>query len=139
MVTLFGGKTCYTQHTDRHRRLLFVPWGKHTERNLPPEVTFSAQLSPKYIHNVVQSMSRTFSSCKTETLSPFNTTPPPLPQPSAPTTPLSVSMTVTALKPSHPWDHTGSVFLRLADLTQYDVLQAHPRWSLGQAFLPFQG
>ena len=65
--------------------------------------------STKYIHTVVQPLSRTSSSCKTQTLCPSNNFPSPL----GTVTVLSVSMNLTSLDVSHwrrKWQPTA-VFL----------------------------
>ena len=85
---------------------------------------------------MVQQVSRMFSSCKTETLSPSDTHSPfPFPQPPA-TTVYSLSMTLTALGISQRWSHGACVFLWLAWCTECNVLKLHPCCSRWQDFLP---
>lgn len=83
----------------------------------------SAQCSTvhcKYI--VVQQISRIYSSCITEILSPLNSNSPFLSSPSLWQPPFdSVSMSLTSLDTSYEWNHAVFVFLWLACFTWHYV------------------
>lgn len=74
----------------------------------------SVQLSSvKWIHIVVQLISRTFSPSPTEATSPLNNDS-PFPQPLAANTLISSSMNLTTLGTSYKWNHLVFVLLGLA-------------------------
>ena len=91
----------------------FHPWSRNWD---PMCCVVWPKKRKKEIYDIVQpspqSISRTFSSSRPETLSPLNTNcSVPLPQPLATTTPLSVFMNLTALETSYKRRHTVFVLL----------------------------
>lgn len=73
--------------------------------------------SVKYIHFIVQELSRIFTSRRSETLSPLNNSFTLYSQPLVPTILFSVSMTLSTLDTSHKWSHTVFVLLYLVYFT----------------------
>lgn len=92
----------------------------------------------KYFHSMVSQLSSPFSPCHTEALNSLaDSCPGPLPQPLAPTTPLSVNTNWTTPVPHVSGTTQSFVLLWLAHFTQQDAFKVHARHSRWQDFLLF--
>lgn len=95
---------------------------------------FLKYITVSYKCNVIQQISRTFSSWNRDII--WMATPRfPCSQPPATTMPLSASMRLTTFWASCKWSHAGFVLLWRACFIQHNVLMVHPCYSTRQNFL----